>query len=78
MEKSKRTTASKQPMGEERRSRSVTVAQSRDEAKNEATPRANGELIAMRAYELYLSRGASHGRDLDDWLQAERDLTERS
>ena len=32
------------------------------------------EAIACRAYELYLARGAQHGRDLDDWLEAEREL----
>ena len=32
--------------------------------------------IARRAYELYLARGYEHGHDLDDWLQAERDLRE--
>lgn len=32
------------------------------------------EHIAVRAYEIYISRGAEHGRDLDDWLQAEREL----
>jgi hypothetical protein len=30
--------------------------------------------VARRAYELFLSRGAGHGRDLDDWLEAERQL----
>jgi hypothetical protein len=30
--------------------------------------------IARRAYELYLRRGGDHGHDLDDWLQAERQL----
>jgi hypothetical protein len=34
--------------------------------------------IASRAYELYISRGAEHGRDMDDWLQAERELSRRS
>ena len=32
------------------------------------------EEIQRRAYEIYLSRGASDGHDLEDWLQAERDL----
>jgi outer membrane protein TolC len=32
---------------------------------------------AQRAYELYLARGAADGRDLDDWLTAERELRER-
>lgn len=30
--------------------------------------------VAERAYELYQARGAQHGADLDDWLQAEREL----
>jgi hypothetical protein len=30
--------------------------------------------IARRAFELYLARGAVHGRDVQDWLQAEREL----
>jgi hypothetical protein len=32
------------------------------------------EAIATRAYELFLERGSQSGRDLDDWLQAEREL----
>ena len=32
------------------------------------------EEIALRAYEFFLQRGCEHGRDLDDWLQAEREL----
>lgn len=30
--------------------------------------------IAQRAYELYLNRGGQDGAELDDWLQAEREL----
>lgn len=30
--------------------------------------------IAYRAYELFQRRGNSHGRDLEDWFQAEREL----
>ena len=30
--------------------------------------------IARRAYDLYLGRGCEHGHDVDDWLDAERDL----
>jgi hypothetical protein len=32
------------------------------------------ERVARRAYELYLSRGGSHGSDWEDWLAAEREL----
>jgi hypothetical protein len=30
--------------------------------------------IRQRAYELFEARGRDEGRDLDDWLQAEREL----
>jgi hypothetical protein len=30
--------------------------------------------VQRRAYELYLQRGGSHGHDLDDWYEAERQL----
>lgn len=30
--------------------------------------------IAERAYSLYLARGGQDGNDIDDWLEAERDL----
>ena len=30
--------------------------------------------IARRAYELFEKRGCEHGHDVDDWLQAEREL----
>ena len=31
--------------------------------------------IRRRAYEIYLERGAQPGHELEDWLQAERELT---
>ena len=30
--------------------------------------------VALRAYERFLSRGGEHGRDLEDWLEAEREI----
>jgi len=33
------------------------------------------ERIRTRAYELFLSGGSREGRQLDDWLEAERELT---
>jgi hypothetical protein len=35
---------------------------------------ARNEEIKRRAYEIYLERGEQPGRELDDWLQAEREL----
>ena len=32
------------------------------------------EQIARRAYEVYAARGGQDGRDMDDWLQAEREV----
>jgi phage anti-repressor protein len=30
------------------------------------------EEVALRAYELYLERGSEQGRDVEDWLGAEK------
>jgi len=35
---------------------------------------ASDEEIRLRAYEIYLERGQAIGLELDDWLQAEREL----
>jgi hypothetical protein len=35
------------------------------------------ERIRLRAYQLYKQRGSEHGRDLDDWLQAESEVTQQ-
>jgi hypothetical protein len=32
------------------------------------------DAVAKRAYEIYQTRGGSDGADLDDWLEAERQL----
>ena len=43
------------------------------EERSEGNP-AREEEIKRRAYEIYLERGEAPGRDLEDWLQAEREL----
>ncbi len=35
------------------------------------------EDVARRAYEISRSRGGVHGRDVEDWLAAERELRHR-
>jgi Protein of unknown function (DUF2934) len=40
-----------------------------------ATAVVERDRIAERAYELYIRRGGGSGRELDDWLAAERELT---
>ena len=52
------------------------------QSENGATPvsmpsTASPDAIAARAYELYLARGGQSGFELDDWLQAEREISAR-
>ena len=35
------------------------------------------EEIARRAYELYIERGQAPGNEREDWLEAEKELSER-
>jgi hypothetical protein len=32
------------------------------------------EEIELRAHQIYIERGGAHGQDMEDWLQAEREL----
>ena len=50
--------------------KAVPQEPARESPRREAT----GEEIHQRAYEIYLARGAAPGFELDDWLQAEREL----
>ncbi len=36
----------------------------------------SGDEIARRAHELYLQRGGEHGKDVEDWVRAEKELRE--
>jgi Protein of unknown function (DUF2934) len=38
------------------------------------TPENIPELIRERAYQLFMGRGRKSGHELDDWLQAEREI----
>jgi hypothetical protein len=57
------------------------MAKSRKRPDNGTSSATGGEerpydqRVALRAYELYLQRGGGDGRDIDDWLAAERELT---
>jgi Protein of unknown function (DUF2934) len=35
------------------------------------------EEIELRAHEIYVERGETHGQDVEDWLQAEHELLEK-
>ena len=36
------------------------------------------EDVARKAYDLFLARGAQHGDDVGDWLEAERQLVDET
>jgi Protein of unknown function (DUF2934) len=46
------------------------------DVENEASGTIAQEEIAQRAYALYEARGREDGHDVDDWLEAERELLE--
>jgi hypothetical protein len=46
---------------------------SEESGKNEPSP----VEIRQRAFEIHIERGGIHGCDLDDWLQAQRELQEK-
>ncbi len=77
----KRTTSSSTGVPPSTRKRTTNKNTNVDaaEAQNTAGPSAPGmepteDDIRLRAYHRYLERGASHGADFDDWVQAEKDL----
>ena len=47
-----------------------------DDTSGNHTP--SCEEIRLRAYEIYLERGSLPGNELDDWLQAEREVDGRA
>lgn len=73
-----RTSPANRSTTEQSAKRTVVGQKKTDETKGDAAPRVSHEQIAMRAYEIYLSRGAAGGSEVEDWLQAERELAERS
>ena len=52
----------------------TTVRKTRATAMDQSAARPTYDDVARRAYELFVARGGTHGRDWDDWLSAERQL----
>ena len=44
----------------------------------ERQPEITKDDVARRAYELFLARGRAEGRDVEDWLEAKRQLEAES
>jgi len=51
-----------------------TVRKTRATAMDQSPAPPTYDDVARRAYELFVARGGTHGRDWDDWLAAERQL----
>jgi hypothetical protein len=56
---------------------SEEVLANASDAGTALSPQPTYDEIAQAAYQRYLSRGGSDGRDMDDWIEAERELRER-
>jgi len=52
----------------------VSPIQAEETAEASVRNAAREDEIRLRAYEIYLQRGGEPGREMDDWLQAEREL----
>lgn len=52
----------------------VKAAPSAEGSKQIAQTEPTTEQIRQRAYEIYLARNGASGDEVQDWLQAERDL----
>jgi hypothetical protein len=51
----------------------TAMASDRAKARAQQASVTNND-VARRAYDLYLARGCEDGHDVDDWIQAEREL----
>ena len=52
-----------------------TINQKKAEAKTQHTYFEDlGSRLAKRAYEFYIQRGQEDGHDIEDWLEAEREI----
>jgi len=54
--------------------RTLNPVSREDAGDQELNPGGEYERISRRAYERFQERGAEHGRDEEDWLEAEREI----
>jgi hypothetical protein len=62
-------------MAKSRNTTSATPTETPEQAREVQGP-PDPQQISQRAYELFQQRGGSDGQDWDDWLEAERQLTD--
>lgn len=56
------------------RATAIAAATANDRRVKTAADVATDADVARRAYDLYLARGREDGHDVEDWLEAEREL----
>ena len=61
-------------MADERRSGGDNRLPNDDGLRLATSSALDPDLLALRAYERYRQRGGEHGRDQQDWFEAEREL----
>jgi hypothetical protein len=59
----------------ENTAKSVSQSDIAEQERSNSAP--TPKQIRERAFEIHIERGGIHGCDLDDWMQAERELQER-
>ncbi len=69
--------AEQQHVARDRSTQSAVATLEREPDRQQAGGAPQPDDIARRAYEIYCERGGEHGRDMDDWLQAESELKQR-
>jgi hypothetical protein len=65
---------SSKPKGNERKELHAITSQVAETGEASVGNSTRDEDIRRRAYEIYLERGEEPGLELDDWLQAEREI----
>lgn len=65
------------PKREPKKPAAKTGRQTPSGKQAKSSPQPTREDIERRAYEIYLERGGSEGCEMEDWLQAERELQRR-
>src|ERR1700726_1674328 len=65
---------SSRPKGNRSTGPQATTTQAAETVEASVGNAARDEETRRRAYEIYLERGEQPGRELDDWIQAERQL----
>jgi Protein of unknown function (DUF2934) len=62
------------PKPESKKPATKTGRQTSTGKRAKPSPQPTREDIERRAYEIYLERGGTGGSEMEDWLQAEREL----